>query len=63
VLTVRYGMPTAHRVYVCVPYGSHNKQRLFPRTSLTDWALYGRSDVFPMKYGNNSISVARSELR
>jgi hypothetical protein len=21
---------SAHRVYLCVPYGSHNKQRLFP---------------------------------
>jgi hypothetical protein len=22
-----------------VPYGSHNKQRLFPQTALTGWAL------------------------
>jgi hypothetical protein len=21
---------SVHRVYLCVPYGSHNKQRLFP---------------------------------
>jgi hypothetical protein len=21
---------SAHRVYLCVPHGSHNKQRLFP---------------------------------
>jgi hypothetical protein len=28
-----------HRVYLCVPYGSHNKQRLFPQTALTGWAL------------------------
>jgi hypothetical protein len=26
-------------VYLCVPYGSHNKQRLFPQTALTGWAL------------------------
>jgi hypothetical protein len=26
-------------VYLCVPYGSHNKQRLFPQTVLTGWAL------------------------
>jgi hypothetical protein len=29
----------AHKVYLCVPYGSHNKQRLFPQTALTGWAL------------------------
>jgi hypothetical protein len=29
----------AHTVYLCVPYGSHNKQRLFPQTPLTGWAL------------------------
>jgi hypothetical protein len=23
----------------CVPYGSHSKQRLFPQTALTGWAL------------------------
>jgi hypothetical protein len=27
------------RVCLCVPYGSHNKQRFFPWTALTDWAL------------------------
>jgi hypothetical protein len=26
-------------VYLCVWYGSHNKQRLFPQTALTGWAL------------------------
>jgi hypothetical protein len=30
---------SAHTVYLCVPYGSHNKQRLFPQTALTGWAL------------------------
>jgi hypothetical protein len=30
---------SAHRVYLCVSYGSHNKQRLFPQTALTGWAL------------------------
>jgi hypothetical protein len=24
---------------LCVPYGSHNKQLLFPQTTLTGWAL------------------------
>jgi hypothetical protein len=28
-----------HSVYLCVPYGSHDKQRLFPQTALTCWAL------------------------
>jgi hypothetical protein len=29
----------AHTEYLCVPYGSHNKQRLSPETALTGWAL------------------------
>jgi hypothetical protein len=28
-----------HTVYLYVPYGSHNKQRLFPQTALTGWVL------------------------
>jgi hypothetical protein len=47
VFPVRYGLDFyilfrrnfAPKVYVCVPYGSHNKQRLFPQTALTGWAL------------------------
>jgi hypothetical protein len=31
--SVRYGL------YLYVPYGSHSKQRLFPQTALTGWAL------------------------
>jgi hypothetical protein len=30
---------SAHTVYQCVPYACHKKQRLFPQTALTDWAL------------------------
>jgi hypothetical protein len=30
---VRYGL------YLCVPYVSHSKQRLFPQIPLTGWAL------------------------
>jgi hypothetical protein len=30
---------SAHTVYLCVPYGSHNKQRLFLQTALTGLAL------------------------
>ena len=30
---------SAHTVYLCVLYGSQNKQRLFPYTALTDWFL------------------------
>jgi len=26
-------------VYLCVLFGSENKQRLFPYTALTDWFL------------------------
>jgi len=30
---------SAHTLYLCVLYGSQNKQRLFPYTTLTDWFL------------------------
>jgi len=30
---------SAHTVYLCVLYGSQNKQQLFPYTTLTDWFL------------------------
>jgi hypothetical protein len=30
---------SAYRVYLCALYGSHDKQRLFPQTALTGWAL------------------------
>jgi hypothetical protein len=55
VFPVRYGLHlsilhSAHRVYLCVPYGYHNKQRLFPQTALTGWALYTRPNVFSVWY-------------
>ena len=37
---------SAHTVYLCVLYGSQNKQRLFPYTTLTDWFLYPRLCVY-----------------
>jgi hypothetical protein len=30
---------SAHTVYLCVLYGSQNKQQLLPYTALTDWFL------------------------
>jgi hypothetical protein len=30
---------SAHTMYLYVPYGSRSKQRLFPQTALTGWAL------------------------
>jgi hypothetical protein len=30
---------STNTVYPCVPYGSKNKQRLYPQTALTGWAL------------------------
>jgi hypothetical protein len=41
---------SAHTVHLCVPYDSHNKQRLFPQTALTGWSLLWRRDVFPVRY-------------
>jgi hypothetical protein len=48
---------SAHTVYLCVPCGSHNKQRLFPWTALTGWALLWRRNVVPMRYGLNIIYI------
>jgi hypothetical protein len=48
VFPVRYELECPHSV--CVPYGSHNKQRLFPQTALTGWALQRRRNVFPVRY-------------
>jgi hypothetical protein len=39
-------------VYLCVPYGSHNKQRLFPQTALTGSDCSG-DVIFPVWYGLN----------
>jgi len=39
-----------HTLYLCVLYGSQNKQRLFLYTALTDWFLYQRQSVFTVRY-------------
>ena len=36
---------------LCILYGSENKQRLFPYTSLTGWVLKPRCSVFTVRYG------------
>jgi hypothetical protein len=43
---------SAHRTYLCV---SHNKQRQFPQTALTSWALQRRRNMFPVRYELNII--------
>jgi hypothetical protein len=41
-------------VYLCVLYGSRNKQRLFPQTTLTGWwSLLCRQNVCPVRYRLN----------
>jgi hypothetical protein len=44
-----YHLDSAHRGCLGVPYGSHNKQRLFPQTVLTGWWLLWRRSVFPVR--------------
>jgi hypothetical protein len=51
---------SAHTVYLCVPYGSHNKQLLFSHTALTSWALLRRRNVFPVRYDLNSYILFRT---
>ena len=41
-------LPT--QLYLCVLFGSENKQRLFPYTTLTDWFVYPRRRVFNARY-------------
>ena len=38
--TARYVLRSAHSVYLCVLFGSENKQRLFHCTALTDWLVF-----------------------
>jgi len=53
---------SAHRMYLCVLCGSHNKQRLFPYTSLTDWFWQPRFN--PLKpsghYMHHQFSIKNS---
>jgi len=44
---------SAHTVYLCVLYGSANKQRLLPYTALTDWFSQPRRRMFTAWYGLN----------
>ena len=44
---------SAFMLYFCVSYDSHNKQRLFPYTTLTDWSLQLGRIVFTARYGLN----------
>jgi hypothetical protein len=44
-------------MYLCVPYGSHSEQRLFCTTALTDWALWRRRNMFPVRYELNLYVV------
>jgi hypothetical protein len=37
-------------VFLCVLYGSENKQRLFPYTTLTDWFVEPIRIVFTARY-------------
>jgi hypothetical protein len=48
--------PVRDELYVCVPYGSHSKQRLFPQTSSTGWAAYWRRNLFPVRYELNYLN-------
>jgi hypothetical protein len=43
--------PVRYELYLCVPYGSHINQRLFPQTALTGWALWRRRNMYPVRYG------------
>ena len=55
---------SAHRVYLCVFYGSQNQQRLFPSTTLTDRFLQPRHSVFtallPFHTNGRYISKAKN---
>jgi hypothetical protein len=54
--------PLRYGLYLCVPCGSHNKQRLFPQTELTDCALERRRNVFPVRYKLNSYIILKKYL-
>jgi hypothetical protein len=52
VFPVRYGL------YLCVPYGSYNKQRLFPPTELTGWIIYLQY-LLAVSNSGNMVSLER----
>jgi hypothetical protein len=51
---------TLTSVHMCVPYGSHSKQRLFPQTALTGCVHSG--DVMCFPWGTDCICVFRMVL-
>jgi hypothetical protein len=42
--------PVGYELYLCVPYGSQNKQRLFPQTALEGLTLKWSHNLFPVRY-------------
>jgi hypothetical protein len=40
---------SAQTLRLCVAFGSHSEQRLFPQTALTGWALKRKREVFSVR--------------
>jgi hypothetical protein len=49
----------AHKMYVCVWYGSRTEERLFSWTVLTGWSLYRKRNVFSVRYELNLYILFR----
>jgi hypothetical protein len=63
--TIRFNIYFFYRVYLCVLYGSQNKQRLFARTASTDWFLQQAQFVYcAVRNGflNQTLRFVRSGL-
>jgi hypothetical protein len=55
----------AHTMYLCVLYGSQNKQRLFPYTALTDWFFITEAECVycAVRTGSSNQTDAVSSLK
>jgi hypothetical protein len=57
VFPVRYGL------YLCVPYGSHNKQLLFPQAELTVTRKQWLHEIDLICFNNNCINLMMNHPR
>jgi hypothetical protein len=61
---VSYGLHSARRVYLCVPYGPHKNSDCFPKQHVTSRILYRGHNVFAVRYNcPQCICVFRMVLK
>jgi hypothetical protein len=56
-------VPVRYGLYLCVPYGSHSKQRLFHQTALTGWALLCRLLHSDLVLADDSVELVQFTIK